>query len=83
MDLSKPSNQRAAASDSPAWIARNSSLKSRTARFVNSTRYAVLTAHLLEDLAGRPGPARPCIFQPLPDAFAGVGLRGNIQQALV
>jgi hypothetical protein len=80
---SKPLNQRAAALDSPALMERNSSRRSRAARFVSSTWYAVLTADFVEDLAGWSGPASGNIFETLADTLGRIRLGSDVEQTLV
>jgi hypothetical protein len=46
------------------------------------TRYAMLLAHLLEELSGRTSFALTKVFQALADAFVDVGLCGEVEEAL-
>src|SRR5580698_8959909 len=58
-------------------------LRSRPARVVSSTRYAIFGAYFVKYFAGRPRPAFPGVFKALPDAFFGAGFRQQIQELLV
>src|SRR5271166_5382944 len=58
-------------------------LRFRAARSVRSTRYAMLGTDFVEHHAGEAGATSPQIFQPLPDAFGGTGLRREVEKVLV
>src|ERR1700722_12112179 len=72
-----------AASDCSASISRYRWARSRSARAVRLTRYAMRGFEILEKLPRRPDFPLFCILQPLPDALLGIGIGGNIEQPLV
>src|SRR5579862_8098457 len=58
-------------------------MRFRAARSVRLTRYAMLGTDFVEHHAGGAGATSPQIFQPLPDAFGGTGLRREVEKVLV
>jgi hypothetical protein len=64
-------------------MSRKSETKSRSAREVMLTRYAMRGFEFAEELLRRPGSSLAGVFQSLTDAFSRVSLRGDIKQALV
>src|ERR1039457_688833 len=67
----------------PAPIAWQRSSRSRSARRVMLTRYAMPCFKLGEKLPDGAEPAVPCIFQTLPDALVRVGVSGDVEQVLI
>src|ERR1700679_3105216 len=57
--------------------------RSRAARSVSSTRYAMVGTDFAEHHPSRGGAAVLQIIQPLPDAFGGTGLRREVEKVLV
>jgi len=57
--------------------------RSSKALEVSSTRNAVFFAELIEDLLRWAGAAGGNVFESLADAFAGIGLGGEVEQALI
>src|SRR5450755_2903245 len=58
-------------------------MRSRSARAVRLTRYAMPDVEALEKLPRRADLALFCVLQPLTDALVGVGLGSNVEQALI
>src|SRR5216683_6615481 len=72
-----------ATSESLALISSYRSARSRSARGVMLTRYAMPGFELFEKLPCRPDLSFPRVLQPLTDAFFCVGAGGNVEQALI
>src|ERR1700757_2623436 len=83
MARSRPLNQRAAAPDSTALIRWKRSFRSRSARVVTSTRYAMPVAHFFKHFAGGPRPSMRDIVQALSNCFEDVSARGYVEKPLV
>jgi hypothetical protein len=62
---------------------RSSCARSRSAREVMLTRYAMYRVELVEKLPCRPEFSFFRVFKALTDSFLGIGLGGNVEQMLI
>src|SRR5271157_4491231 len=72
-----------AASECSAWMTSYRSARSRSARGVMLTRYAMPVLELVEKFPGRPDFSLSRILQALTDAFLCIGPGGDIEQSLI